>query len=459
MWRVPDTTDASSTLQYNVTGGSIRPCPYDERIHPKLRPAERLCHWTSDKTMWQRQFSIAIDPELTDPLENAEVEMPDQNLRTLSDSDILLIGAKSILPLRWKRCHCRASEFRRQLRGSDHLHRLGTLSTVSYVDSNQYTLGTGYHFNIGTSVTLKRDKGVSWKQYWLSCLENQPSICSITWFQNLWGVVVSLCTRNAERIPVIELLSTHSMLELLKRLEWSNQDCRASFLRMLEEKTLVLQYLWNDYPEWQEDIHMALLACLRILSTTGYDADRRQFRVLWIPTDTYDIYYVLLDASEHKWVEFLRDTPTSSTMAVLTEECLGARRGRWRCGWSKTQPSPPSVLETRISINENIEPRSQLSLVPVPEDETWETKFMWNISGLSKDTLFWINPDYRLKAVSHLTRYHLEMAWAPSLRDRFGKLIGLQPGSRDGHWEYTDVTEYDEEDTLRKGGPLPIRLH
>lgn len=48
VWRVPDLRRPGRIAKYNVGGGSILPWRVDEKVHPRLKANERLCHWKSN---------------------------------------------------------------------------------------------------------------------------------------------------------------------------------------------------------------------------------------------------------------------------------------------------------------------------------------------------------------------------------------------------------------------------
>jgi hypothetical protein len=230
---------------------------------------------------------------------------------------------------------------------------------------------------------------VYFKEAFINFWEKQPTMRNPRYLANLWGVAISLCTMNAERVSVFELLDVPSMRRFLKQYPWSASGCKDEFLQTVTTSGPEgLDALCNLWTEYGEELGKVLLACFQILSCTGLDIDRQEFGALWIPPDTSLPKRVLLKLSEHSWIKFLRDTEVFFTVAVIVEESLAAKFGQHRrkCG----KIDGPSALQTSICVGDGIEPSSQLIKRQITSNarEAQKWAWQWDVSRLEVGTCF-----------------------------------------------------------------------
>jgi protein tyrosine phosphatase len=446
VWRVQDERNSAVTQHYDLGNGLIVPWEYDATLHAKLDQDEQLCHWIAKKSPWKvlQKESRVSDERVTSTSPSLAIN---PNTR-------LLIGARQHRNhMVWSACRCDIKNIEEELRGLNRLQQLGTNRSYAYVDSRAFSLACGSSgVTVGGSITTKRAKGVYFGEAFLNLWEKQPGLRNPRYLANLWGVAISLCTMNAERISVFELLDVPSMRRFLEQYPWSASGGKDEFLQTLRTGGLEgLEALCNLWTDNGEELGKVLLACFQILSCTGLDVDRQEFGALWIPPDTLLPKRVLLKPSEHSWIKFLRDTEVSFTVAVMVEECLGAKFGhhRRRCG----KIEGPSALQTSICVNDGIEPSSQLirRQITPHERESQKWAWQWDVSRLETGAGFPVGAQGRLKTIEVLTKSRILLEWDLIWSKAILEKIGIQTRPPPSHWEYTEPDDCDVR-------PIPVYL-
>jgi hypothetical protein len=178
--------------------------------------------------------------------------------------------------MKWRACHCDIASIEQNLRGINRLQQLGTKGSYTYVESREIQLlGGSNGLSIGGTMTVKRAKGIMFKDLFLDLWERQPHFRDPRDLSNLWGVAISLCTFNSERVSIFELLNTPSMQRFLNRYAWTEVERKEKFTQSLDSGHINnLCNLWDGNPDWQEELGKVLLTCLRALSHTGYELDK-----------------------------------------------------------------------------------------------------------------------------------------------------------------------------------------
>ena len=492
-------------LQYNVGGGSIIPWSDDKESYPRLKDGERLCHWipiegglqahilrsdapgeegsgtgySSDSDMEHDLLGYHIDKEQISRWVSFARDNP------LTGTERLFIGANDGPRLAWRGCHCDNEVFKQKLMESNALHSLKTARSFRYVDARAFTVGVGSHVTATANVTLKEDKGRRRKDVLLSDWEMQPEMMHPNIFENFWGIAVSMCTMNAQRVRVTELLSTESIENLHASYVWSddtrdkpsnrqaspsnstNSEAEISIrkqkfwsaVRSLDP--YALGKLWDSHPGWREELGKVLLICLRCLCETGLDSNRDEFSVLW-KRPKEDVRKVVLKPSDHNWIRVLNESENSIAMAVLIEDSLRSTRGqgRDRCKRQREWIDTPSMLETALCINHAIKPVKQLtrteakcSLKKWRNDSSHDWGLYWDVSKLDKNESFWLSPaSCQLMTIQAMSNTHLLLECNTSIGAILRRAFGLGPEKRYGHWEYT---EEQDKPPVR---PIPVHI-
>lgn len=171
---------------------------------------------------------------------------------SFSVDETLVIGAGQDARLRWYDCHCSLNAIRQDPENAGRLDRIIASKSYRYIDSQQRSLLVGSHgVQIGNASTVKDKSEVPYKVSLLDRWENEPSSRDPREFENLWGVAVSLCTMNAERVRLVKLFGEDSVTTLLRDFEWLDSYQRKSFLGAIRSPDpFALGDLWEDYPNW-----------------------------------------------------------------------------------------------------------------------------------------------------------------------------------------------------------------
>ncbi len=495
VWAVTKKIRPEHIIRYNVGGGAIVPWPYDEDQHPLLQAGERLCHWENNARYIQHDSSQSPDTgnstlflELTHCIhtcyesnghtgsslgnsENEDMQEIDHHVESLSGHEILIIGASHKPRLKWQRCRCPTDTFKQHLRNAGRLEPIIASKAFRYVDSQQSSFAVSSHgIQAGLARTVKVQKMQSLKTSVLEMWENDIESRHPRIFENLWGVALSLCTMNAKRVPIVDMLGEDSVLALLRQFKWSDVGENALEGHYLEaikcDDRRALGDLWEDHPAWQKELGNALLICLRILFRTGYDENRDEFHALWLPRGWHLPRRVTLKPDDQSWVRMLKDTTYSFTVAVVVEDSLRERDST--CSGHRAAPKPqwfqsPSVLQTAISINNSLEPISKLRMEPThrrkeqaasqEEHPLQRWKYRWNVSGIEMGDRFWMSSQARLRSICSLNKWWLLLEVDTVKRLLIREIFGMKPLEQIGHYEYTD-NELESENIE----PIPIHI-
>lgn len=466
LWAVP--ADERGTLidHYNISGGQLY--PVGARGGPPLLENERWCHWQ------RREVPLDDDAQDEDSTSSKESEpdwSPPRHLQQLREAEPfngtnnLLIGATADNPrMKWYGCKCSMSKFKSQMRGSQRLHPLRSRGWFNYVSSTNIGLSLNTH-GIGFLGTAIRqtDPGQTFKQGFLEEWENSPRCWNPRDLMDFRGVLVSACTFNAQRVRLVDLLKTDALAELLRRCQFANEDARARLMATLEDSDpFALVCLWEGNPEWRTDLGNALLVCIRALCRTGYDAQHDVFNVLWKPPHERKIYRLEFRPRDHPWINLLKDSEDSMTMAVLVEDRLAppANPCRQQC------LAEPTVLETAVVVNRSLSPVRHLERTrrrrhsdPLPPwrsaDRRW--RYIWKVRAVPLGASFRLPGSNRLKTIAALTDTHLSLEQSSDVFRLIKVFLRIKSSRKESHWEYASDNSDNgsaDEDVM----PVPVHV-
>ena len=469
VWSVADQSSPDIVVEYKAGEGSIVPWDHDPTKHPALVDGERLCHWTkiytpldsSDHVLSQQSNSVSASPV--------------EGKSGLERGIQLLIGAGEDPQLRWRRCKCSIDDLTQKLKEYERLSPLMPSKAYRYVDSYQSSFVIGSHgVQVGRNRTVKDKKETPLKMALLEQWENSPSSRKPREFENYWGVVVSLCTMNAVRVRLVNVLGEESVLALLRDFEWSdlnqNEQAEKSLIykgykeAVQNEDPRALDRLWHEHADWREDLGKALLICFRVLVETGYHEEYCEFHVLWLPPGCEEPRCIKLKPWEQSWITFLKDTTESMTVAIMVEDSFGRCR-RYRDRSRSLRPLPfmiPSVLQTAICVNQRLAPTDkliqcksrardgrQISMAPEKAPKVWSK--MWYVGSLGGKDKFWMNTQVRVQVVPPPGEWELCLKVVSAKRLMIADILSLEPSTRPGHWEFTD-----ERSETSEFQPIPV---
>ena len=516
VWKVKGnnpTTGKEMVARYNVGGGSIVPWPYDSAIHPHLEPCERLCHWLSNaasvrfkkagssntgeksvfkyksilkkagssntsenssfkyRSILKKADSFAGLSSSYSDADEGEGEEVGSDLECFGDETRLMIGADASPQMKWKSCHCDIGNLVQRLKDAGRLDHIITSKPYRYVDSQQISLVGGSHgVQAGRAKTIKDKREENLKTSLLDRWVNEPHSRDPREFENLWGVVVSLCTMNARRVRLVELLGDDSVIALLRHFPWSDLSLDGSTSQVRDQYLKAvcsadprsLGDLWDTYPPWREELGQAILSCLKILVLTGFNDKREEFYILWLPPGCRGPRRITLKSTDQTWVKFVKDTTYSVTVAVAVADSLTCKSHRRKCKHLRpTWFQSPSLLETAICINNSIEPTPRLVKVPSSLDlnnDSWgidirEWRSIWDISALNIGVRLWVGSQTRVRVAGTASKWHLFLEVDTVRRQILREILGMKASEKMSHWEYTDV-EAEAIDVR----PIPVHI-
>ena len=390
----------------------------------------------------------------------------------LTRRDKLLIGANvRDTTLTRLKCRCSTRKFRSRLMSHQQpetIHQLGTRSLNVYHDSVSLGLSLGYKvFSLKSDMTLRSDHRY-WKDALVEAWEHEPPFRHPKLLENRWGVLVSLCTRGAIRWSVLDLVWTPSIQRLLNLYRNSPAGQSVDYWDMLcDYGPGKLVEMWDKYPDRQEALGQIILLCLKKLQYTGYDTQRGVFNVLWVQRKKGNLERVALKSCNHSWVQTLRDSTISCSMAVLVEEsfCItDTGKIPQFCG-DPGKMEFSSRLETAIQVKSSLSPFLDCPTYPNCREKLSFVQLHLNISShkrinhivvlddklLPPGEKIWIaNPEHRLAVISLLSPSHLLLEWDASLLDAAKNAFFSSP-ERQGHREFVHEDEID--------GVEPVLVH
>lgn len=463
VWPVLTIEEERLIDHYNVGGGHL----YPVRNHDGPQPIEneRRCHWRKQGALYD-QAEDASSTSGTESEPDTSIPRNLQQIREaepLKSGDNLLIGATQSPKMIWRNCHCSMPEFKSWMRGAQRLHPLRSRNWFSYVSS------TAVGLNLGTSgvalagtATRQTDEGQTFKQGFLEEWENSPRSWNPRDLMDFRGVLVSACSFNARRVRLVDLLKTDTMSALIDRCRFNHKDTRDELIAALDDDDpFAIVHLWERNPDLQDDLGNVFLVCIRALCKSGYDARHEVFNVLWKPPHERKLYRLELQPKVHPWIDLLKDSEDSMTMAVLVEDRLATHR-KDRCERTKK----PSILETAIVINRSLSPAEYLEKVrgtDYPDPPPWRNadrrwRYIWVVRHIPAGISLRLAEANRLQTVEALTDTHLLLQHTTAFIRLIKDALKIESARQDSHWEYaSDNSDDDSADGDIRPVPVHIR--
>ena len=377
----------------------------------------------------------------------------------LSVETLLLIGANT--KFIQTECKCSAPRFYNHYKKKRSLHYLESRRLHAKIEKGPFGLSLGYQGNgLRQDFPIKKDHRY-FKDFLLDKWEHYRQICHPEQLQVRGGVLVLMCTRNAIRCSILDLLETPSIKKILT-LAWSShepQDTPHEFLEssLSSEEILALWNMSKTHRKWIGDF---LLLCLHQLKHTGFDPDRKEFNVMWMHQENGHSKRVVLDPTRHSWVQTLRDGEDSCAMAVLTEKCFGINdeNGRLQSCGCPGKYKMPSRLETILQVDTRLPPFDQIRVMKQRKaKEAAQThhgskellnptrRSFVDVSDIQPGTHVSIaDPHHRLTVIKALSEQHLLLKWDSSLRQAISDALRYVPARGQGHLELWDDREVAE---------------
>ncbi|KAM3066964.1 hypothetical protein ACMFMF_010013 [Clarireedia jacksonii] len=439
-WKIVEDAAPNEIKQYDIGNGAIIPWSAESSNfdwRPILMSSEVFCHWISSRS-WNEN----------------EVERHQASLkrRCFLSTDTLLIGAQSNYGLLTnEKCvpsMQQISRFKTKLWDQQALRPPNVSRAKRYIDSHAVQIqGSAMGFvSSSGQITYKRRSGHTMKaalvERWRHGLRNPIDLEAYS------GVEISLCSRNAIRRRLLNILGSNTMVNYLHGISfsWISDICKESFLKALRCPKSFRKF-WKMHKEWQANIGDAISKCLDALEETGIDDDSQELSAFWVesfdedgdsdgeaddesvvdssdkddnddntaqgptalptpPDSTHSLpcskffeeWIVTLFRSEHTWTGFLQDSEESLTMAVVGMTCLDFHDqdgfGR-NCSMSPKAKGYP-VLQTSLHVNESIISSCKLKQEKVGSGQ----KTIWNANELKQGTSLPLGNHGKLEVLS-----------------------------------------------------------
>jgi hypothetical protein len=327
------------------------PWPLDPQTKENLwlAPDEVFCHWISSR----EHFSN---------LDFLQEELPS---RYFNMDDKLLIGAANTSRPEFRYnelCQRSVTDVKQALTDIHGLNHLKTARRSRYKDSDTVQVqGGGLGLTVGTTKTYRRRDGTTWKEAlverWRDRKLRNPVI-----LESDVGLEVSLCTKNARWIMLLDVLRSDTMRNYLRGIGFSwNESVERRYFDSLQSPGR-FRKLWK-WQKYRENVGDAISICFDALAETGVDLQTGELHALWVfesklPTNGAETsleedvstgsssesddahegndwepaeeHIVSLFRSEHTWTRFLKDTRDLLTMAIVEDNCLMFNRGKCR---------------------------------------------------------------------------------------------------------------------------------
>lgn len=340
VWKVSRKNSiGNAVLRYSVAIGAIIPWTRILEREPEALPEEAFCHWTcSDEDDSDLEMSPTID---------------------IQKHPLLLIGGAPKLTIS-PNTECRADpvSLLHTLKCQDCLQRCGTVKPHRYKDTEAAQVQVGHGgVQVGGSVQWKTNPGITWKEYFVKSWKNEPQRRNPKLLEHWCGVEVSLCTFNARRRRLLQILGSKSMRNHLSNIFfiWSDPLCEEAYYSALHSEDLHAFYnLYVSCHDWRLELGTAVSLCFEMLLHTGLD-DRGDLKVFYAPTSSGDQdWLAVIRNKKHNWAGLLKDSEQCATMAVATETCLEASTRSWpkfpgqQCRQRPKQGDQFSLLETKL---------------------------------------------------------------------------------------------------------------
>ena len=359
LWKECLVGTPAEAYRYRVGDGHI--IPWMTNDQPTLLSGEIRCHWVTASDLpqtYSREAQWSFD-----------------------GSETLVIGAPHVKIN--GDCRCDLQEIKRRLQQCERLRRLGTYDPSTYLDAQTLEIQVGVPAKgvVGKYArTWKRREGHPLRLALLEAWDHpELNLIDPAFFEHRMGLEVSLSTHNARKVPLVKLLGSSSMCKLLELFQWADDECRTRYMVAVRDADpKALRRLWENHPQWREDIRKAVCCCLQALSETGIGRkeDPEALCVAWVPAPGQR-YLAMLTESRHSWAGSLKDSRDYFTMAVVSEQCLDFSPDGGRCCGRQGY----SVFETALVINDSIKPR-ELKKRLITCGEVRELR--WSVSGLKE---------------------------------------------------------------------------
>ena len=483
MWKIVRKS-GTGIVEYNIGNGMIVPWRQDNStsnlVSPLVEHNEKYCHWISARkyrveNVRSHQVGISSYFDGTETLLIGAVEAPKISSDSVCRSSHKDLGLQVNMA-------CKLScedllHIKDLMKNKGALREPMTKNSRRYKDSHAIQVqGSAMGFvSLADTITYKRRLGHSMKDALVERWRNGPR--KFSELASCSGVEVSLCTQNARRRRLLDILRTGTVRKYLDSISftWPSEKFQQEYFDSLGDPKS-FRRLWNRHSARRSCIIEAISTCFDALQETGIDEDNGELSALWVESfeeeesdgedfeslgssdedhtvrlrrhkgseqssraichhvEDVEDWIVTLYRSEHTWTGLLRDSTTCLTMAVVNDTCLSLEntdgygrqcQSRKLSGekrkdmgkWKKKQQAGFSVLQTALLLNESI----------LKDEGLKREGRAWVFKDVKKKTRFDLGEQGHLTVVSDASKsqsasFPLVMEWSPVKSKRWQEL-------------------------------------
>ena len=440
LWRVIDDSAPTQCRRFAVGYGHIFRWKSTESA-PPIHDNETFCHWVSN---------TPPDVESDDSSDLHALQIADRVEEAFKDDNILLIGAavtgREQLET-YLGCPLDVAHERELLCDQGKVRMLGTIESHLYSDSTTFQLQASYS-GVGMSGSKQyKRQSQSLKKALVEVWMTTPELRDWRILHDFYGIEVSMCTQNAQRVQLGRILGLWPVRLFLRSFDWGSQDAHHEYsylLGMFYRNTLAERDMWKPRDRHRAKLEQAIFLCLRALEKTGIN-HKNHLDALLCSDATSRPELVSLKPKQHSWIGILKDTEDSCSMVVLGNECLEFNH---KLGSLCGDPGL-SVLRTGLTINSRNMPPEFRKRSARKHDRRDGWRSRWSVRGAHEDRQIWLGKQGNLRFRSCLFDGALLMKWeATPMATTIRNLLDPERP----HREYIENTSKEARGTR----PIPL---
>lgn len=233
-----------------------------------------------------------------------------------------------------------------------------TQKPFRYKDASSFNVAVGYGgAQASWSTQFKVNPGVRAKESILLRWSPEPKFRNPRILLLWYGLELSLCTRNARRCRLLDLLRSEPMiryLSLVYRPDLEGKDYKTILLNALQSSNpYAFIETYDHHPEWQAELGTVVARCLNILKESGVNKKGDVGAFAFIEKFHDSEQLVILPKNDHSWIGLLQDSSDMATFALASHRCFGYRPtpGQKCRRKDRLLTGSKSVLETSYTVS------------------------------------------------------------------------------------------------------------
>ena len=207
------------------------------------------------------------------------------------------------------------------------LQSIGTVKPFKYKDSSSFNIAVGHGgAQVSWSTQIKINPGILMKQSLLDRWMLEPQFRNPRLLLLWYGVEVSLCTRNARRCRLVDIIQSRPMIQYLSTIYrpgvGSGTYKETLFDALNSTNPNAFIELYDKHPEWQGELGKVVARCLDVLGKSGVNRKGDLVAFAFIKKFDDPEQLAILRRKNHTWTPLLKDSFQSATFAFMSSQCL-----------------------------------------------------------------------------------------------------------------------------------------